>query len=243
MVGLVEEIQQLALDPSVKVSDLLRRVKLAAVKLGLDTAVEWVDKELRGYDTFETPNYREAVGQLKAHTPFHGVVPVTGENEFIQKLCSRPICSSVPAIESLLDGDGDTLIHKAPNKLASILNKSNKSPGTEYFIHMPVILFKNVLEQVRNAVLDWAIDLEKAGIRGEDFSFSIDEKKAATQAATTISIGNFTGHLHQGDVSGDQNRTSVGSVDNSRNTNHQDRLFLELREAIQNQVVDQAYRT
>ncbi|MBP8233479.1 MAG: hypothetical protein KAY22_14335 [Rhizorhabdus sp.] len=90
MAGSVEEIQAQALDPNVKVSDLLRRVKLAAVKLQLEDTAEWVDRELRGYSDPETvPTYRRTVGQLRAHTLFHGILPVMGNSPWIDEVCKN----------------------------------------------------------------------------------------------------------------------------------------------------------
>ena len=47
--GLIEEIQREALDASVSVGGLLRKVKLAAAKLRLAKVEQWVDSELKGY--------------------------------------------------------------------------------------------------------------------------------------------------------------------------------------------------
>ncbi|MBA4043590.1 MAG: hypothetical protein C0471_04105 [Erythrobacter sp.] len=67
MVGLVEELQRDALDTNVRVDQLLRKVKLAAVKLGLSDALLWVDEELNGYqDREELPDYRKTRGQTIA---------------------------------------------------------------------------------------------------------------------------------------------------------------------------------
>jgi hypothetical protein len=58
--GLVEEIQKAAIDPNAKVSTLLRQVKLAAVKLKLDSVADWVEGELTGHrelKTFDVVNH------------------------------------------------------------------------------------------------------------------------------------------------------------------------------------------
>src|SRR5271166_6150518 len=49
MASIIEQIQHDALDRSVRASDLLRRVKLAATKLSLGTVEDWVEQELNGY--------------------------------------------------------------------------------------------------------------------------------------------------------------------------------------------------
>jgi hypothetical protein len=55
-------------------------------------------------------------------------------------------------------------------------------------------------------VLDWALEMEKAGVHGTEFSFEPSEVKAAHAASTTIniaSIGSFAGNLGTGNISGD----------------------------------------
>jgi AbiTii len=84
--GLVSEIQRDALDPSVKVSTLLRKVRLAAAKLNLTTVEGWVEKELKGYPD-EVPEYRQTRGQVRYWNPHHGWQPVAGDaGNYITKL-------------------------------------------------------------------------------------------------------------------------------------------------------------
>lgn len=243
MAGLVEEIQAQALDPSVKISDLLRRVKLAAVKLKLDAAAEWVDRELRGYpDPDMVPPYRRTRGELRAHTHLHGVLPVTGNSSLIDQLCKTPISDSIARIEALAgDGTGE-LISKVQGEFETQMNAAHGTPGTEYYLHTPQSVYLDILDQVRNLILDWAIDLEKADIMGEGINFSMEEQKKAAHAASSINIGTFSGHLHQGNISGNQNRTLVSSADNSTNYLDIDTLFQELIQAIDSNVGNQTHR-
>jgi len=76
MSSLVEELQRDALNSKVRVSDLLRKAKTIAVKLDLPELAAWVEKELGGYNGSEPPAYRFIRGQVKAHDPFSGWVPV-----------------------------------------------------------------------------------------------------------------------------------------------------------------------
>ncbi|WP_447726437.1 AbiTii domain-containing protein [Sphingomonas koreensis] len=243
MAGLVEEIQAQALDPSVKISDLLRRVKLAAVKLKLDAAAEWVDRELRGYSDPEMiPPYRRTRGELRAHTRFHGVLPVTGNSSWIDEVCNTPIGDSIAKIEALAGDGAGELIGKVQGGFETQMNEAHGTPGTEYYVHTPQSVFLDILDQVRNLILDWAIDLEKADIMGEGISFSVEEQKKAAHAAPAINIGTFSGHLHQGNISGHQNRTLVASTDNSTNSLDIDTLFQELIQAIDSNVGNQTHR-
>ena len=73
MAGLVEEIQKAAIDSSVPVSTLLRRVKLAAVKLKLDSVEGWVEAKSSGYQNgTPLPEYRKLGGSAMVETLYSG---------------------------------------------------------------------------------------------------------------------------------------------------------------------------
>jgi hypothetical protein len=73
--------------------------------------------------------------------------------------------------------------------------------------------FVGILDRVRTRALDWAINLERAGVRGSEFDFDATEKQKAREVSMTIvnisSIGAFTGHLGSGNVSGDIGATDI----------------------------------
>jgi hypothetical protein len=80
MPTIVEQIQRDALDPSVSVSTLLRRVKLAAAKLGLGQVENWVEQELNGYSS-TLPEYRIMRGSPMAFNPYTGWQPLMGSSD------------------------------------------------------------------------------------------------------------------------------------------------------------------
>ncbi|MFB9264102.1 hypothetical protein ACFFWD_13115 [Bradyrhizobium erythrophlei] len=64
-------------------------------------------------------------------------------------------------------------------------------------------------------VLDWALEMEKAGVHGSEFSFEPAEKKAAQAASTTINIaniGSFAGNLGSGNVAGDITASGINAT-------------------------------
>jgi len=57
--SLLREIQREAISPTNKVSDLLRKCKILAYRLGNEDFKNWVDSELNGYESLEDlPSYR-----------------------------------------------------------------------------------------------------------------------------------------------------------------------------------------
>jgi len=91
------------------------------------------------------------------------------------------------------------------------------------------------MSHVRDMVLDWACALENEGILGEGISFSMEEKEKAEQAAQNITIHNY-GHFHQGDTHGHQNKTVIGSTDNSTNTISTENVFQQVIDAVNSSI-------
>lgn len=221
MTGLVEEIQAQAIDRNASVADLLRKVKLAAVKLKLDDAVEWVGQELNGYaSTAEVPDYRVIRGSIFSHSPYHGQVAMSGDPETIVKLSTQKLCEPIASLEDLVaDKAGGTLMIKLDERITHRINQSNGGRHFPIYVHFTSSVIVSIVDRVRNMVIDWAVALEQQGILGEGITFTLAEKQKAAAAGMTINIGTLSGGFHQANVTGDGNTTNVTS-DQSVHTNH-----------------------
>jgi hypothetical protein len=204
MAGLVEQLQADALDASVSVSTLLRKVKVAAVKLRLPDTVEWADSELKGYRE-EVPAYRLIRGRPKGLSPYHGWSVVGGTAKVIDALSQRAVGQPVSALEHLIEGDddGDLIVTLPPSVVNGITSTNPGCHDVALFISRADVVA--VVDHVRNLVLDWALDLEKAGIMGEGLTFSASERERA--AATSMNIN----------IDGANARLNIGSIDHSNN--------------------------
>lgn len=207
MAGLVEAIQNDALDPKVGVSTLLRKVKLAAAKLQLPAVEEWVESELNGYKG-EIPEYRLLKGEPRAFNPYRGWIPIGGDPKTVRMISTARTNQSIAEIEDLVASteDGGYLHQALPPEVVNALNRSMQFGG---FGQMSVMIGRaemaGILDVVRTKVLDWAIELEKRGITGEGLSFDAREKEQAKALSTTVNIGtigNFAGNLGHGNSSG-----------------------------------------
>ncbi len=78
MPGIVLELQREALDRSIRVSDLLRKVLLVAKKLKIADLESWILHELNGYsDSSTVPEYRWMTGEIKTFNPYNGMwIPI-----------------------------------------------------------------------------------------------------------------------------------------------------------------------
>lgn len=199
MTSLVLELQREAMDPGVRVSDLLRRAVVVAAKLGIDEFQEWARRELTGYVADNPiPSYRRVSGALRAHNPYHGWIPVLLKNTALQKkLESRDAGQSISELEDIYNspGQADTLQMPLPHDwLMKVFGNSS-----EFQLGMvPTLLIgrstiRGILDAVRNDVLRWSLELEKQGILGEGMTFTIAEKTKA--AGVTYQIGTFSGIL------------------------------------------------
>jgi hypothetical protein len=82
---LVEKLQSDAMDQSVTVSNLLRRVKFTAAKLGLGRIEDWVEQELNGYEK-RVPDYRMVHGRPLGRNPVRGWMPLSGNTELLSRV-------------------------------------------------------------------------------------------------------------------------------------------------------------
>jgi len=203
MPTLVEKLQQDAMNPEVRVSDLLRRVKFTAVQLGLGKIEDWVEQELNGYEG-KPPEYRVTYGKPRAHHPLRGWQDLRGDN--IELMSKRANGQAISSLEAMVtNADPAARLHTPfPDKLVAEFNKLNGNDW-RYVLEIAPSELVRIIDQVRSLVLDWALNLQKTGIMGSEVSFNETEKEKAQIAATTInigSIGTMAGNIGQGNISG-----------------------------------------
>jgi hypothetical protein len=204
MPTLVEKLQQDAMDPNVRVTDLLRRMKFTAVQLGVGKVEDWVEQELNGYDGPATPDYRTVFGRPMSRHPYRGWEDIGGAPAWMTKRAnSQPIAS----LESMVaSATSETRMHiPFPEEITAKLNKGHGTKGWNCDLVVASSELARIIDKVRNLVLDWALNLQKAGILGSEVSFNDAEKEKAQAASTTInigSIGTMTGNIGQGNISG-----------------------------------------
>lgn len=202
MSGLVEQLQADSLDQSVLVSTLLRKVKVAAVKLQLSDTVTWADNELKGYSD-GVPPYRTVVGRSMARDHFGRWLPLGGAEQVLDVLRSRPMGQAISSLEDLKGAAGDSLMMPYSPRLLKALDLEEFEAA--HFISRSSVVA--IIDHVRNLVLDWALDLERAGIMGEGVTFSSSERMVA--ASSHINIH----------VDGPNARLNIASQDSSVNSN------------------------
>lgn len=206
MASLIEQLQADALDQSVAVTTLLRKVKVAAVKLRLNDTIDWAGHELNGYRS-EVPDYRVVHGQCMGFDSYRGWTVVGGNAEIVEALSKRAVGQSMSSLEEVISSEGTELTITLSPKIVEGIRNSN--PGClDVALHISKASICAIVDHVRNLVLDWALDLEKAGIVGEGLNFSSGEKAKAANSSIEINI------------EGPNARVNLGSTDHSSNSNN-----------------------
>lgn len=202
---IVIQLQEMASDSQNHLPDLLRKALLISSKLGLEDFKSWVISELNGYKAEEDiPDYRIIGSQLKVINPYHGYQPfIIEDGELARAVSEVKIFESVESLQHLISkssGKNQITFPFAPEQKAILMRMQSGFAQLEPTRIIGGNQVKSVLEQVRNQLLDWALQLEVRGILGDGISFSSEEKAIASKDQSAISIQNFQGVL--GDVSG-----------------------------------------
>ncbi len=176
MTGLVHELQREALDAVVPTADLLRKALVTARKLKVKDIQSWLHSELNGYSKYEDiPEYRSLSGEIRAFNLYNGIwMPVMFPESMAdlqRSLSNRKCFQSVAELESLLASEKGILnIPFSPEVSARLRNAISSSWDPTLIVSATKLA--GILDATRNAVLEWALQLEEQGVTGQNFSFS-----------------------------------------------------------------------
>jgi hypothetical protein len=222
MSSAVHSLQKAIVAGNQPLTQLLRQAKLIAAKLGVQDVEAWVDLELNGYpDGTEPPAYREYATQaIQIRNPVRGWE--FAGHLHIKTKARQPIAD----IENLSKEETLTLAITHNFPVNDSIGSGIASAWPQRAL-MSGASFKHILEAVTNALLQWTIELEKRGIKGEDMDF--DEREKASATNQVFNIQKFTGIL--GNVHNSQvtlyDYSSVQQLLIDHNIPKQDRRELE----------------
>jgi hypothetical protein len=194
--SLVLELQRDVLDPSIDLTDLLRKALLVSRKLGIKEFQIWIENELNGYkDNKDLPEYRKISGTSQCLNPYRGWQPIQFHNIESEKYwtiwtCSEPISQFAAMIGSKSQNDFIQVNYSSEGSKA-LLDSIGQSTQVRLIIGIPSIV--SLLDSVRTVLLNWAIKLEEDNILGEGMTFTPEEKSIAR--AATYNVTNFYGSV------------------------------------------------
>jgi hypothetical protein len=174
----VLEVQRLALNEKMSLATVLRHAWAVAQKLGVDETAQWLQYEFKGYPKTKDspiPEYRRVSCELKALNPYRGLIPIQFESADEAKAASSiRLRDSIAALETNLNlKDGYEVAYAQPGLTLEF-------PA---YTVVPRSAIRSVLDTVRTTVLEWAVDLQKAGIHGDLLSFTEDEREKSRLAS------------------------------------------------------------
>ncbi len=214
--SIVLELQSVALNEEYDITNILRKALLVATKLNLEEFKHWISYELNGYIDCEdniVPDYRKITVEIKVKDQYHGLIDVEFPDKNIADiLCNYILRAPIKNLDVTLKNHEDYIELPFTNHEKSVFKEFKFRIASE-----PITRIINpntittIIDIVRNNILEWSLKLESEGIIGDGVSFSIDEKKNATNNSN-INIKNFHGNM--GDIG---NLGILSTGDNSSN--------------------------
>src|SRR5262249_31826340 len=151
--------------------------------------LEWVEKELKGYSgSVEVPPYRLISSDVEALDPWSGWKRIIFKDPKALAAVRQPRKLGYPIspIEEHLNTSQGDLLVSLPEEIAVPIMRDTGVIEVGFTVSKAGMA--GILAAVRDAVLDWSLKLERAGIRGEGMSFTSEEKQKAQSSSTTINI-------------------------------------------------------
>lgn len=189
MSSIVIDLQNEVTSSECDVVKILRRSHVIAVKLGLKEFDQWISYELNGYPNQNScPDYRKVRGVLKAFNPYHGWIPtLIPDAEHEKAICERRVTNSISEIITLCKNAESGLICEFSGEQLEFFNRIFDSPlPMKYALHISAASVMDIVEKVKNTVLEWTLKLEKEGVIGEGMRFSDEEKQTAKSIPQTV---------------------------------------------------------
>lgn len=205
MNSIVLELQRELLNKNCDILQMLRRAHVIAFKLNLSDFDVWIQNELNGYKKeCDLPNYRKLKGELKAKNPVRGWIPVVIVDKNLEAIFNEvPIYESISYLLDVDKRSQDGYFHFLCSAKAAIqISKFADLPTyMECAVFFSTVNIIDVVDKVKNRLLEWTLDLEKNGILGENMTFNEMEKESAKAVSQQI---NYYAPVINGNVNGSQ---------------------------------------
>ena len=190
MDSFILDLQEKIISSECDVTTILRQAHLIASKLELKDFDQWISYELNGYpNPGSCPDYRKVKAKLMARNAFGGLTPVViTDIELEDTISDQRFLESISEIEKLCRNpkENNALLTPLPGILTQQLNNLFHTQR-EYVRLCSYTSVEDIVDKVKNAILNWSIRLEKEGILGEGMKFNNEEKQTSkTMSHDTI---------------------------------------------------------
>lgn len=220
-----------SLDRSIPVSQLLRAAAITAKRLEQDESARWIDHELTGYPKpDDVPSYRQVGCQLWYSDGWrNGPIEVRIHEDMdpdrtISNLMeSMGLVQSIPELELWVQRAQDGHIHRRlPKEIVDYLRIGLPQGDRATLSHVvQAFAIERIFEAVRTKVMQWALDLEAAGVKPGKASYSPSEQQYASSivlniqhnSGTSVAIHTGNGTLNATQSSRSSTSTSVDETE------------------------------
>ncbi len=239
MESVVIELQRELLENDCDILSALRKAHVIASKLELKEFDEWIMSELNGYQCNEEniPDYRSIKGELKAWNPYRGWIPVIlADGKMEQLICDRRIHDSISAIIRLgTKNETGSIKINIPAGAARTIDRMCTVPfPTNYAVFFSSHLLHEIIDKVKNCLLEWTLTLEKQGVRGNGMIF--DDKETSAAKSIPQQVNNYYGTVVNGNVDKSQLTTGNENII-SLQTDISDSSLDEIRNSLESESI------
>ena len=217
MGSIVLDLQQEIISRNCDIVKALRKAHLIAAKLDLEDFDRWICNELNGYPSQDDcPDYRKIHCVLKAFNPYHGWTPtLIRDPQFEKRISEKRVAQSISEIITLIKNDKNGLIINCSGTELETFNEMFDNPiPMQFAFHVSTASVADIIEKVKNTLLEWTLRLEKNGILGENMTFNDKEKEQAKTIAQTVN--NYYGNTNI--VNGSMKRSQIIEIEGDNNS-------------------------
>lgn len=240
--SLLRQIQNDAINPNMKVSDLLRKCKILAYRLGNDEFKNWVDSELNGYEAREqVPSYRVLNVTSQGH--FSGLfgrelrnaeIPLYCLPSQLQESLSKAIFLNPIATLENLSTKGEAVLSQAWDcailgKYGSDMYRDMHCIQAWKVISVPSVI--GIIDVVKTKILNFVLEIEVINPNAGDVALNSNPipQEKVSQIFNYYISGNI-GNLASGNSHSNIQQTTSSEIP---------REFLEIISKIQEENSDE----
>lgn len=193
MSALLEEIEEIidyAKGNFFPTSNLLKHALVVAKRIDDKEFEEFITNELKGYKSGVLPAHRRMRGQVVLLPPYGRFQQVSIDHldaEAARKVSTAYVAERIPIIENTINFQGDEGVFTvgfSPENEGVLPPLSNKQ--AEYGILLINMQLKELLDDVRTIILDWAIKLHRERTKGQDDTAKVNEPSAKDASSSPI---------------------------------------------------------
>lgn len=225
--SLLREIQNDAVNSNVKISDLLRKCKILAVRLGSTEFQSWINKELNGYSSEdELPEYR--IIEVNSKGNFAGAFGASLTNIDIPSICfdqehhedihQSSLVGSISELETLVENSVRQSINLRqpwnPNFVA-LFGKNIYRGYTciQAWREISPAQVQGIIDLIKTKILDFVLDIEM--INPEAGEAALNSSPIPQEQVSQIFNINISGNV-QNLASGNHHSTIHQEINNSQ---------------------------